>query len=572
MTRLKALFPKIDKREIGKCWLLDTPENARDLAWFLDRYPLTVPELDRLRAAADLHRQYELRVQGILAGEIQAGRILTMALPPRPYQQIAAHLVTTTGRLLLGDDVGLGKTCAGIAAIATSGKLPALIVTLTHLPTQWEREFARFLPSVTVHTLKKATPYEYQADVTICNYHKLNGWAEHLKGRMKTVIFDEAQELRRAESNGEPTKKYAAASAIAQEAEIRMQLTATPIYNYGGEILNLLNILEKDCLGSADEAYREWCCGSGDKASIRDPIALGTHLRDAGIMLRRTRKDVGRELPALSIIPYEIEADKKILDACRDDVVELARRMLDADNMERGDKFKAAGQFDFRLRRATGMAKAHFVADFVKMLVESGESVVLYGWHHDVYAVWVAALKDLRPALYTGEQSAKQKNDSIARFISGDTKVAILSLRSGAGLDGLQNVCRTVVFGELDWSPGVHLQCAGRIHRDGQAEPVCAYFLHSDRGSDPVVMDVLGVKKGQMEGLIDPDAELVEASINPDHLKRLAQSFLDQAENRMASPKPVAVKPAWPPETVPKLKPKKAPVPVQADLFDEVAS
>jgi SNF2 family DNA or RNA helicase len=103
-----------------------------------------------------------------------------------------------------------------------------------------------------------------------------------------------------------------------------------------------------------------------------------------------------------------------------------------------------------------------------------------------------------------------------------------MSLRAGAGLDGLQSACRTVVFGELDWSPGVHEQCIGRVARDGQKDPVAAYFLIAEMGSDPVIADVLGVKTAQIEGIRDPDAALVEQQIDPDKVKRLAEAFLEQ--------------------------------------------
>ncbi len=62
----------------------------------------------------------------------------------------------------------------------------------------------------------------------------------------------------------------------------------------------------------------------------------------------------------------------------------------------------------------------------------------------------------------------------------GDTKLFIASLRAGEGLDGLQRVCSTVVFGEMDWTPAVHKQCIGRIARDGQAKQCKAFFLVSD--------------------------------------------------------------------------------------------
>ena len=136
-------------------------------------------------------------------------------------------------------------------------------------------------------------------------------------------------------------------------------------------------------------------------------------------------------------------------------------------------------------------------------------------------------MAEFNPRLYTGSESPKQKDEAKAAFTEGDCRLLIISLRAGAGLDGLQNVCRTVVFGELDWSPGVHEQCVGRVYRDGQAEPVMAYYLIAEDGADPIISDVLGVKRGQIEGVRDPDAELIERlEGDGGNMKRLAEEYL----------------------------------------------
>ena len=135
--------------------------------------------------------------------------------------------------------------------------------------------------------------------------------------------------------------------------------------------------------------------------------------------------------------------------------------------------------------------------------------------------------------VYTGEESATQKGASFAAFTKGDAQVLIMSLRAGAGLDGIQASCRTVVFGELDWSPAVHHQCMGRPHRDGQTDPVAAYFLICEGGSDPVIADVLGIKKRQLEGIVDQKADAVGVQIDPGRIKRLAESFLDRHQQRV---------------------------------------
>jgi len=179
------------------------------------------------------------------------------------------------------------------------------------------------------------------------------------------------------------------------------------------------------------------------------------------------------------------------------------------------------------MRQATGIAKAPYVADFVRLLLENGEKVVLYGWHREVYSIWLQQLKDYNPRLYTGTESAKQKEDAKNAFIEGDCDLLIISLRSGAGVDGLQRVCRTVVNGELDWSPAVHEQNIGRVYRDEQEDPVMAYFLISEEGSDPIIADVLGIKRGQIEGVRDPNAELIEKlETDTGNVKRLAEAYL----------------------------------------------
>jgi len=247
-------------------------------------------------------------------------------------------------------------------------------------------------------------------------------------------------------------------------------------------------------------------------------------------MLRRTRKDVGRELPACQTIAHHVDCDAAALDKVSRSCAELAKLILAQGESHRGAKMLASEELSNQLRQATGIAKAPYVAEFVRLLVSSGESVVLYGWHRDVYSIWLDRLADLAPVMYTGSESAAAKDAARLAFVSGERKVIIISLRSGAGLDGLQQVCRTVVFGELDWSPGVHEQCIGRVSRDGQADPVAAYFLISEEGSDPIMAEVLGLKREQSEGIRDPQREVIERLQSTEgHIKRLAEEILRKA-------------------------------------------
>jgi hypothetical protein len=265
------------------------------------------------------------------------------------------------------------------------------------------------------------------------------------------------------------------------------------------------------------------------KIRVKDPVALGHHLRDIGVMLRRTRADVGRELPAIQRIIQTVETDQEVFSEAAGDIEKLCRTIVFSGN--RTDRFKAAGDLDWMLRRATGVAKAVHVANFVRMLIEDGRKVVLFGWHHEVYTLWRRIfsdpeLGDLRPAFFTGNESAAAKERERARFIRGETPLFIMSLRAGAGLDGLQFVSDTVVFGELDWSPGVMDQCECRVFRDGQPNPVMAFYLVTNDGSDPVVLDTLGMKNAQSTGIRDLKTEAMDLKGSEEHIRKLATDWL----------------------------------------------
>jgi superfamily II DNA or RNA helicase len=542
VIKLKRAFPRIAQHRTGLLTIKDTPETARDLEWFVSRYPLRMDEITgaRLAGQANRHRVTEEAITQILAGQRTMPGLREPARPPRAYQAQAADLVMTTGRLLLADDVGLGKSMASLLVLRDPAALPALVVTLTHLPEQWLRELELTLPWLHGHVVTKATPYEPAAqrgsggrspDVLIMGYSKLAGWSNHLAGQMRTVIFDEIQELRR----GEDSAKGRGAYLVADKATYRIGLSATPVYNYGGEIHNIMLALDPGALGNRDEFLREWGgahYGLGRHPSVANPAALGTYLRDQGLMLRRTRKDVHMELPEPIQVEQPVDTDHATIEQVAADIEAQARLLL-GETATSTERFQAAGDIDWRLRHATGVAKAPYVAEFVRLLLESEQRVVMFGWHRDVYEVWLDKLSAYHPVLYTGTESPAQKARNAEMFMGGQSRVLIMSLRSGAGLDGLQKWASAAVFGELDWSPEVHRQCLGRLDRDGQDSTVVAYYMISDDGSDPVIAEVLGVKKQQAEPIRDPQAPLF-TSLAPttDRARRLAAGVLARVQRR----------------------------------------
>lgn len=550
--KVKRLFPKVDQNRTGLIAILDTPEVAADLVWFMQRYPLNMTDetRERLHQQAEKHRVYTESIESILTGRMTLDEFPPPAREARHYQQQGADLAYITGGLLLGDEVGLGKTQTALMLLRDPTTLPAAIVVPTHLPPQWLRELKAVMPHLKGHIVTSGQPTVRRqrnkvpvmlpylavndaedADVLIISYSKLAGWRDVLAGQIKTVIFDEVQELRHS-----GTDKYQAAAQVADKADRRMGLSATPIYNYGGEAYSIFEVLKPGTLGTRSEFFREWGGSTrpNGQVVVNDPAALGEYLREQGLLLRRTRHEVGRELPQPTEVALEVDSDTEATDGVMDDLVRMAERVLAGDRTER---FVAAGQIDMKMRQATGLDKAPHVASFVKFLLESEEKIVLYGWHRSVYDVWLRELADFNPVMYTGSENAKGKDASVLRFMEDPTaRVFICSLRSGAGLDGLQGVASVCVFGELDWSPAMHHQAIGRLARDGQENEVVAYYLVSEVGSDPIIGGVLEAKRQQAEPFMagnDGALFTAQADETGQRGKTLARAVLARAGRRV---------------------------------------
>ncbi len=524
-----------------------SPGNCVELDAFMENYPLEGQGLDWIHSIADARRQRAKDFHGFLNHQIPQAHF-NLLLPARDYQEMAASILQHCKTLLLGDTVGLGKTVTAISALSNPKLHPAVYVTQTHLPRQVRESFAKFAPKLRTHIVTSGKPSNLGfiggvggfpvPDIVLISYSKLPRWAPYLASFVKTVVWDEVQELRRPTS-----ARYQAAKLLADAAEYRLGMSATPIYNYGGEIHNVMNVIAPGELGCWDDFYHRWCTGGKAKPQLTSPKLFGQHLRSSGFFLRRTREDVGRELPPCSYVLQPVSSDHKELEKVTESCTELAKALLRSTGSG-FDKMRATQDFNNKLRLATGLAKAPFVAEFVRMLIESGEKVVLFGWHHAVYDVWKTKFAGLPFRMYTGTESISQKESAKRDFISGNAKLLILSLRSGVGVDGLQDSCHLVVKGETDWSPGVHEQAIGRVWRDGQTKPVTVYYMLSEEGSDPYMAEVLDLKTLQSTGVCDPTRNIDDnlfqnLEIDPNRIKELARRYLEANVSQLDDADPI---------------------------------
>lgn len=496
----KRLFPGCEGRGRGVARFTAHRRIIGELNWLMLRYPLRIREGDRPRweQALEEARAYAL------SREQRLTQPLSASPPPdsfagelMPFQREGLGFLLSSRRALLADEMGLGKTVQALAFLASLAAFPALVVAPPHLVRNWQSEAQRFLRlsgGVRVHVFKGLTPYAPPpADLYVIHYLLLRGWKRQLPQMgFQAVIFDEMQELRHG-----GTEKYSAASLLADSVENVIGLSGTPIYNAGGEIWNVINILDYHCLGDWESFTREWCYGYASNI-VAKPELLGEHLRREGLMLRRLKGQVLSQLPPKRRLVQQIDWNDQVYRALMRPVAAQLEKLAAA----QGESARAIIEDSIcqTQRQATGVAKAPYVCAFVRALLEGGEQVLLFAHHHQVMDIYKQELKPFKPRFITGRENDRQKAEAVSAFMEGKTSLCCISLRSASGLNLQRATC--VVFGELDWSPAVHAQAEDRAHRIGQRDSLLCYYLVSPRGSDQAMQEALGLKVSQFVSLM----------------------------------------------------------------------
>ncbi len=527
----KRLFPGSAGSKRGEARFTAHRRMVGDLMWLMLRFPLEVNPRDRAMwdKAVQSARDHAVR-------KAIAARMPERMTPPegsftgelRPFQQEGLAFLLQHDRCLLADEMGLGKTVQALSYLASTDSFPALVIPPAHLTRNWTEEASRFLrirgEKPRVHVIKGLKPYELpEADIYIMHYLLLRGWKEVLPGLgFRAVIFDEVQELRHT-----GTEKYSAASLLSESCERVIGLSGTPIYNTGGEIWNVINILDFHFLGDWESFSREWCYGYGNAVVVK-PELLGDYLRREGLMLRRTKQEVLKELPPKRRAVQELDWNDKLYAQLMAPVLPDVIRWKTDGTLTASARAMLEESISQHVRQATGIAKAPYVCQFVRALLDSGEKVLLFAHHHAVMDTYKQELKHYRPGFITGRETISAKADAVERFMSGRTDVLCISLRAASGLNLQRATC--VVFGELDWSPAVHSQAEDRAHRMGQEDSLLCYYLVAPQGSDAAMQEALGLKVSQFVGLMGDTplspAESAEAAHQArKHVEMIAQQM-----------------------------------------------
>jgi len=498
---VRRVFHATDQDEKGFAIIPATKRLVGDLNWFMMRYPLKIKSFEDWNKDISEAKEY-VRTRAVINSQTER-----ISLPSQfrgklfDFQEKGVSFMFNNKKCLLADEMGLGKTVEALAMLSKINQYPVLIVVPPHLLGQWESEIKRFLgEEIKIHIIKGLTPYTLpDANIYLIHYLLFRGWGKDLSfAGFNNIIFDEIQELRHCNSD-----KYNSVKSLIKNSnpEYVLGLSGTPIYNYGYEMYNVMDVIEENCLGNREYFLREWCRGWDTKV-VDKPELLGKWLSEEGLMMRRRKEDVLKELPPKRRTIQKILFNDKLYIELSSKAIQIAKEIPFAPSKIVGSLLM---NIVMGMRRASGVSKAQYVAEFVKLLLDSQEPCILYGFHHIVIDLYKEFLKDYNPLCVSGRENRIEKEENIKKFMAGETNLLIINLRTTAGLN-LQRA-RCVVFGELDWSPAIHTQAEDRVHRIGQNDSVMCYYCIAPTTSDEEISQCLDLKRWQFEGIMQDKTE-----------------------------------------------------------------
>jgi superfamily II DNA or RNA helicase len=444
----------------------------------------------------------------------------------RPYQEAGLswlkfiHDIGSGG--VLADDMGLGKTVQTIALLLLvkqeEKELRTLIVAPTSVVTNWERELARFAPTLSVALWHGADRKEQidsvkEAEVVITSYALLRRDEDFLAQLGLTyAILDEAQHIKNPMS-------ATAAAAKHLRASRRLALTGTPIENRLSEIWSIFDFVSPGLLGGLDKF----------ESRFSRPVEGGDYktaqrLRQIihPFILRRTKQEVAKDLPE------KIETDQ-VCDLCGDQraVYQQVAKEVRAQvlgEVERMGLAKAQLQIlagltklrqaacDPRLlglpRDFTDEDSGKLVAlrELVSEAVEGGHKVLVFSQFVMMLRIIERAMKEDGVPYEYLDGSTKDRQERVDRF-QNDPTVPVFLISLKAGGTGLNlTAADTVIHFDPWWNPAVEQQATDRAHRIGQTKVVTAYRLVAQGTIEEKILQLKAKKRELVASVLSEDA------------------------------------------------------------------
>ncbi len=515
------------------------PGAGQDAAWFRLRSELT--HLSLLQGFDELLCRSQLR--GVDAYWHQE-------------ETVRKVLKQFRGRVLLADEVGLGKTVeAGMVLkeyLLRGMAERVLILTPASLVGQWRDEMdGKFgVPCLTSHDpLLRRDPERFwdhaRVIASIAVARRKDHFERIVRRSYDVVIVDEAHHLR-----NRATRNYKLVDAL--NKRFLLLLSATPVQNSLIELYNLLTLLQPGIFKTEKEFRSAYMTPGKPRLPVnRD------RMRDLmrGAMIRNTRALVAVRLPRRHALTRQVEATAEEA-ACYRDLSVLVRDSADLlggrQRLSLHHLLTAAGSSPpaaatalrrFAERHAggarwTGLAARYGAialgakeAALLELLHRNPDEKKMVFIHHRETLSHLGALLSERGisfARFDGGLSGPEKDAAIDAF--RESAPVLLCTESGGEGRNLQ-FCNTLINFDIPWNPMVIEQRIGRIDRIGQEREVFVFNLVARDTLEDRMLAILDEKINMFELVVgEVGAILGEMDEDKDFAEMILGAWLESTE------------------------------------------
>ncbi|MGE4556123.1 MAG: SNF2-related protein [Desulfovibrionaceae bacterium] len=421
---------------------------------------------------------------------------------------------------ILADEMGLGKTIQTLSfiqhCISRGAKGPNLIIVPTSVLPNWDREAAKFTPSLSrliIYGSRREDLFRKikSSDLVVTTYALLRRDLEELlKYSYNLVILDEAQNIKNPNT-------ITAKSVRRLDAGMRLCLSGTPIENNLFELWSLFEFLMPGFLGSQHTFQR------GIVKPIKDGDDETLELlrnRVKPFILRRTKKEVAKDLPPkIETVHYcdLIDEQRELYNALASKLKEQVLKTVEEKGMAKSqmsilDALLKLRQICCHPRLLkldmpgveTNLPSGKFDAfkDLVTDIVEGGHKVLVFSQFVQMLHVirsWLS-IKDIPFAYLDG--SSKDRFEQVDRFNENpDIPIFLISLKAGGTGLNLTSADYVIHYDPW-WNPAVENQATDRTHRIGQKRQVFAYKMICQNTVEEKILKLQEQKKDVAEAII----------------------------------------------------------------------
>jgi non-specific serine/threonine protein kinase len=488
------------------------------------------------------------------------------------YQRADVVFMVLSGRCIVGNEPGLGKTAVAIrtlqvmATMDEANPLPALIVCPNSLKlTVWAQELALMAPELRVQVIdgtvaKRRTQLATPADVYVINYESVrlhsnlakygsNPMTEKEKTPkelnsmgLRTVIFDEAHRVRNIKSASSREREDGtrvtgsqatrAAWSVAHGAVYRYAMTGTPVANHLGDMWSLIHLIEPTWAGGKSKFMDLYAKTSFNQFGGMDVLGINPE-RQAE--LNRIIEPLMRRVPkslALPQLPEKLPIQYRYthMTPAQVKIYKQMEEKLFAE-LESGDLlFAKGGNHLAKLSRLCQFAAANAtiddqdkvtltdpsgkVDDLIDLLEEMGDApLVVAASSRQLIELAAARLGrvGITHTSITGAVDVGGRQSAVQRFQAGHVRVMLLTL--GAGAEGITLTrADTMLFMQESYSTVQNRQAQDRIYRIGsEGHQSIRIIVQITPGTvEERRMELLAAKDARIEEIINDGASLRE--------------------------------------------------------------